>query len=214
MPYKSIHWIKLEKRLLNDYRYYSMPERARLMFVELLMVAAETGNLIPQDLGTLKTILRTTSSEKEIAECLKIIESKFPKFGKRKGFYVFKEWSTRTNQVYSTDNPGISQGYPADMPGIRRVDIDKIREEYIRLKGYKLSDIPAQEHARYTKAIMALLKHTKGDSDIVVEGLQWMNTKNWDWTIESLIKFWAEFLKKKDAPKSAAAKEADLSHIL
>jgi hypothetical protein len=215
MPYKSIHWIKLEKRLLNDYRYYSMPERARLMFVELLMVAAETGNKIPQELSTLKTILRTSTSEKELGECLKLIAEKFPKFVKYKGFYIFKEWSTRTNQVYPTDNPGISQGAGQNMPGMLRVDIDKIRKEYITLKGYQESHLNSTDYGRIGVACKRLFKRAEGKVDLIIDGLHWLNNKKWDWwTLETLDKYWAEFMKSKNVSKPASAREADLSHIL
>ena len=74
MPYRNINWIKLEKRLLNDYRFYTMPEEGQLLFVKMLMLAGETSNKIPKKMSILKTALRATQNEGRLKELIDIIK--------------------------------------------------------------------------------------------------------------------------------------------
>lgn len=122
MPYTSIHWIKLEKRLLNDYRFYTMSDAAQLIYLKILMLAAETGNKIPKNPEILRDCFRSKLMPEQIQKCLEEIKVNFPKFISHNGFYQFEEWGARHNQVYPTDIPRISRGYPTELP-------DKIRKD-------------------------------------------------------------------------------------
>jgi len=106
MPYKNIHWIKLEKRLLNDYRFYTMSEESQLIFVKFLMLAAETNNKIPKNLKVVKSSLRSQLPEEKIQDCINEIKINFPKFKEHKDFYFIKEFDTRCNRVYPGELPG------------------------------------------------------------------------------------------------------------
>lgn len=132
MPYRNIYWIKLEKRLLNDTRFYLLNEKTQLLFVKLLLLAAQTNNKIPKNAKLIKSLIRSKSTTKSIEKGLADISQNFPKFKEKGGFYYFSEWSNRVNQTkpkgYPKDNPGISQGYARDMP-IRE---DKRRKDKIR----------------------------------------------------------------------------------
>lgn len=131
MPYKNIIWVKLEKRLLNDPRFFLMSENSQLIFVKLLMFAAETENKIQKNPTILKACLRCQSNETEIKKCLDEIKKNFPKFKETPTIYYFAEWKNRVNQLYkkgySKDIPGIFQEYAGDRKEKRRED--KIREE-------------------------------------------------------------------------------------
>ncbi len=136
MPYTNIHWIKLEKRLLNDHRFYLMNEESQLIFLKFLMLAAEMNNKIPKKTVIVKSVLRSNQTEEKIKECINEIKMNFPKFKEHKEFYYFKEWTGRLNQVYPKDIPRISKGYSKDAPDKIREDKirDKIREDKIRDK--------------------------------------------------------------------------------
>lgn len=125
MPYKNIIWIKLEKRLLNDYRFYILSEPAQLIYIKLLMLAAETDNKIPRSEVILRGCLRTTLNESEISNCLNEIKSSFPKFRSNKHHYYFSEWEYKHNRIENQELLGNSQGTPRDA-------VDKIRKEKIR----------------------------------------------------------------------------------
>lgn len=112
MPYKNILWIKLEKRLLNDHRFFTMSERGQLFYIKILLLCAETDNQIPRKYSVLKQLLRTDCSEKQVNEVLNEIKGSFPKVIINKDFISVNEFEGRHNQVLSKDIPRISQGYP------------------------------------------------------------------------------------------------------
>ncbi len=125
MPYKNILWIKLEKRLLNDYRFYTLPEEAQLIFVKLLMLSAETNNKIPKNPEILKSCIRSNLTPEKIENCLKEIQKNFPKFKNKADFYYFKEWEYKHNWL--------PQGTPKELLRNSKGNVDKIREDKIRI---------------------------------------------------------------------------------
>lgn len=125
MPYVNIVWIKLEKRLLNDYRFFTMSEKSQLIYIKLLLLCAETTNNVPRKYPVLKALLKTDCSESELNKCLKEIKDNFPKVLILKDFIRIKEFENRCNQVRNRASPRLSQGYP-------RATLDKIREDKIR----------------------------------------------------------------------------------
>lgn len=126
MPYKNILWIKLEKRLLNDYRFYTLSEEAQLIFVKLLMLSAETINKIPKNPQVLKSCMRSYLTPEKIEKCLEEIQKNFPKFKNKANFYYFQEWDYKHN-VIPKEIPRNSQGTPWD--AVEENRIDKIRRE-------------------------------------------------------------------------------------
>lgn len=111
MPYTSIHWIKLEVRLLNDHRFYLLDEFSQLLFVKLLLISGVTTNEIPKEANILKSILRSDQSESKIEESIIKIKQNFPSFKENKGFYYFDDWNTKHNWVIL----GNSQGTPKEV---------------------------------------------------------------------------------------------------
>jgi hypothetical protein len=105
MAYKNIVFVKLEKRLLNDWRYYMMSEKSQLNYVKLLMLAGETYNKIPLLATALKLALRTSQDESEIENSIKEIMRNFPKFKRGKNFYYIDEFETKTNWVSPKQSP-------------------------------------------------------------------------------------------------------------
>jgi hypothetical protein len=129
MPYRNIHWVKLEKRLLNDYRFYSMSDKAQLIYVKLLMLSAETQNKMPCEPEILQTCFRDRTNTDEFRLCLEEIETSFPKLKKHNGFYSFREWDKRHNQTYQKDIRGISHEYPSLVKNKNKKEEKDIREE-------------------------------------------------------------------------------------
>ena len=226
MPYKNINWVKLEKRLLNDYRYYSMSQPARLLYIEMMMIAAQTNNKIPANPETLKSITRSPYEPEEIAKLIEEIRKSFPKLKKESNFYKFSEWSSRTNQRsegYPRDIPGISQGYPKDIPGISPGYPDasvepgthsKILNHFVELKGWDKKVLRPADYARFYKSINKLLDKAGGDVALVFSALDWVNSLKWSmWSLEYVNRNWAEFIKHRDKPVPAASREVDLSQL-
>ncbi len=126
MPYRNIVFVKLEKRLLNDHRWYMMSEPAQLIYVKMILLAAETYNKIPLNDNVLREALRSRKDTQDFQDCLKEIEKNFPKLRKNKHFRYFAEFETKTNYIPKRESPGKSQGLPKD--GVDQ-DQDKDQEE-------------------------------------------------------------------------------------
>jgi len=189
MPYRQILWIKLERRLLNDYRFYTLSPDSQRLYPKLLLLAGETNNKIPKNLTILRSSLRETLEEGELLKCLNEIKTNFPKFKEGKHLYHFLGFSQRHNQVI----PGISLGYAGATLDKNR--IDKIRTEYARLKGYALKDLSSDDYGRTGRAIKTLIGKAKGNDQLVIDSLNWASRKKWcDYTLETIIKKWADFM--------------------
>ena len=130
MAYKNIHWIKLEKRLLNDYRFYTMSEDAQLIFVKLLMLAADTGNHMVRSEVVLIQALRSTLQPTQLQECINEIRANFPKFRANRYYYYFKDFENRLNWVEKDKEkelPSNSSATPQE--GVDKIRIDKKRKD-------------------------------------------------------------------------------------
>jgi len=197
MPYRQIHWIKLEKRLLNDHRFYLMDEASQLVFVKLLMVAAETKNKIPKSPQVLTTILRCTQGEGVVKHAIEEIKNNFPKFIETKNFYCFKGFENRHNQVYN----GISLGYSSE--SIDKTRLDQIKNRYIYAKGWDTASWDSilwnDFHRRNSKAAKELFLLNK-DVDLACKVIDYvaesLNSKNLDWTLETCCKWVPKFRKE------------------
>ena len=129
MPYRNIHWIKLELRLLDDHRFFLMSERAQLVFIKLLLVAGKCKNHILKSTISLNHLLRVSYTEKEMEGVIKEIRINFPKVLETNGFYSIKGFQNRINQVYS-------KGYSGDTPEQYPKEVqDKIREDKNKIRG-------------------------------------------------------------------------------
>lgn len=211
MPYRNIQWIKLEKRLLNDYRFYTLPEKAQLIYVKLLLMAAETGNKIPKNLYFIKAATRSELDEKEIEKILSQIQLHFPKFKCNKNFYHFSEFKTRHNRVAPREHPweaeGVANGIALDKNKnkIKKENIEKIRNKYLALKGWREGDFI--DYGRYGRTIKILLLKAE-DTDLILAGLDWIAGQPYAWTLETLIKKWPDFIKTYNSPEYQADLQA------
>lgn len=122
MPYKNIVFVKLEKRLLNDPRWWTMSEQAQLIYIKLILLAAETYNKIPLNDNVLREALRSKLELKPFQEYLREVATNFPKLKQNKHFRYFAEFETKTNYIPKQEIPRKSQGLP-------KVVTDKDKEE-------------------------------------------------------------------------------------
>jgi len=130
MAYKNIHWIKLEKRLLNDYRFYTMSENAQLVFVKLLMLAADTGNRMVRSGQILRQALRCTLQPTQLQECINEIRANFPKFQSNRYYYYFKDFDNRLNWIEKDRKKELPSNSPATpKEGAEEIRTDKKRRE-------------------------------------------------------------------------------------
>jgi len=113
MPYKNIVFVKLEKRLLNDYRWFGMSEKAQLLFIKLVLAAAETYNKLPTDWKLIRQLLHLDWKQKVIESALNEIQNSFPKFKKSENYYYFEDFHEKTN--YIKDFQRISQRFPKEV---------------------------------------------------------------------------------------------------
>ena len=139
---------KLEKRLLNDHRWFGLSEEAQLNYIKLILVAAETYNKIPSNLDLLCTYFRTKQRKSTILKTLKEIELNFPKFKKDGEFYYFEDFHEKTN--YIRECPSIAPVPPkvvVDIDIEKEKDIEKeqttmVGERELIIKDYFLDLLP------------------------------------------------------------------------
>lgn len=169
MPYKNIIFIKLEKRLLNDHRWYMMSEPAQLIYIKLILLAAETYNKIPKNDAILKEALRSRLELPDFIKCLEEIRKKFPKFTTGRHFTYFKEFEYKTNYIPNREIPGKSQGLPKD--GVdKEEDKDKNKSIYInntfipkKVKIYKAPD--PKDKFKFVPEVNEILKKLGGNRE-------------------------------------------------
>lgn len=132
MPYKNIVFVKLEKRIFNDPRWYMMSEKSQLNFIRLILFAAETYNKIPKNITALKKAFKTEQEESELASSIKEIQASFPKFRENKHYYYFEGFDEKTNYRNPKEIPRKSQGVAkvgADKDKDKEKEEDKEKEK-------------------------------------------------------------------------------------
>jgi len=143
MPYKNIQFVKLEKRLLNDHRWYMMSEGSQLIYIKLMLLAAQSYNCIPKKTAILKLALRTILSETEIESAIIEIRSSFPKLKQNKYVYYFLGFEEKTNYIPKRENLRKTLGNPRELVEKEEdkdkeedKEEDKDKEEEIERKTY------------------------------------------------------------------------------
>ena len=208
MPYANIHYVKIELRLLNDPRFFSMSDQAQLLYVKLIILCASLNNKVPRKFELLKEHLRTKHTEAELGKLMEEVREHFPKVLAHKEYYYIKDLSGYLHWV----RPRNSLGTPKEV--IPLVDINKIKEYYVAQKGWDMKHVPHTQHGRMYTAITQLYELANKNWDLVRESIDWGKRLGWTgWCLEYIIKNWAEFMKQKDQGVPAASREVDLSHL-
>lgn len=193
MPYTSIHWIKLKLEILNDKRFlFDLDDEQKLLFLGLLILAGVTRNQVPDDVEFIKNRLNLSENSQKIRENLSKIYKTFPKTMVKNGFVKFKNFNDLHNPIRDVQRS--AEGVPKERLDKSRVD--KIREEYIRLKGWSLSNFTSDDYARTAKAIKTLINKSNNKDEQVLRALDWASRQTWcDWTLETIYRKWQDFLK-------------------
>lgn len=113
MPYSNIVFAKLEKRILNDPRWFMLSESAQLNYIRLILAACETYNRIPKDAHTLIKMFRTEQTKEQLESTIQEIISAFPKFKVNGEFYFFEDFQEKTNYI-SKEIQRNSKGIPKE----------------------------------------------------------------------------------------------------
>lgn len=108
-----------------------------------------------------------------------------------------------------------SEKLPHRIDKIKKEDIDKIREEYIKLKDWLEEDLISSDYARINKRIKDLLIKAKGNVDKVTKAIRWINTRGYDdWTLETVIKKWGDFIKREKRQEAQIERNTEAHHKL
>ncbi len=138
MAYKNIVFVKLEKRLLNDHRWYMMSDHAQLIYIKLILLAAETYNKIPKSDVVLTQAFRSELEIGKFKSAIEEIKKNFPKFKSNKHFYYFDEFEHKTNYLPSKQLLSKSQAI-AEQGADKEEEEDK-EEDKRKSKKSPLSD--------------------------------------------------------------------------
>ena len=93
----SREFIKLEIRLLNDHRFFTMTDDLQLFYIKMMMISRSTENRIPKDVSIIRQLLRSEDEDVTIESHLSSILDTFPKFKGNKHFYYFEGYEGRLN---------------------------------------------------------------------------------------------------------------------
>ena len=166
MAYKNIVFVKLEKRLLNDWRWCLMSDQAQLLYIKLILLAVETYNKIPKNDSILKEAVRSRLELDEFRICLNEIRTNFPKFKCNKHFYYFDEFENKTNYLPSKQSL-------SNRSAIAQTGVDKEKEEeedkekdiygeYVSLSKSEYEKLITKYGDGFTKKCIAKLDNYKG----------------------------------------------------
>ena len=114
MPRLINQFVKIEIRLLNDPRFFSLKGADQLVYIKLIMLASVQNNRITKDMTLLKSCLRSELSPTDLKLTLKRLKKNFPKFNSNKHFYFFDEYEVRFSKFQKQ--------------GGDKIRLDKIRE--------------------------------------------------------------------------------------
>ena len=192
MPYKNTVWVKLEKRLLHDYRWLSLSEGAQLLYIKLILGATHTANMIPKVPASLALLVGYKGREDYLLRRISEIKRVFPKFKENSKYYYFQGFEEKTNWIdpKNRELPRNSQGTP-------RVTLEKEKE--------KEKDKEGDTDTKHAPTLLEVEQFCLKNKDIVEkadfnfrrwfhyhEAKNWMvgNNKMTNW--KASIKYWIE----------------------
>lgn len=75
--------------------------------------------------------------------------------------------------------------------------MNAVIDKYIEVKSWNADDLNQNHWGRLRKAAKELSELSKGDTEKVIAGIEWMEKQEFTWTLETLPnKKWAEFSKQ------------------
>lgn len=205
MPYANIQWIKLEKRLLNDPRFFTMSPAGQLFYIKFILLCAHFKNKVPRSISILRQLLRVDYDDPKMESLLNEIREHFPKVLSHKDYYYIKGFKSKHNWV----SPGSSEGVPKDAADkirkdknedkIRKEKITKVSEFFVSKKGYRRDELTHDDWCRMQAATKNLLLKAKTTED-AIEAIEWQAVQGYTWTLETVVKKYPEFLINRKSP--------------
>ena len=95
MPITLREFQKVEIRILDDHRFFTLSDFDQLLYLKLLLVAKKTGNKIPKNPSIIRALLRCSGADSDIESGLIRIKENFPKFNENKYFWYFDDLPSR-----------------------------------------------------------------------------------------------------------------------
>lgn len=200
MPYTNITFVKIfwKELLHKDDRFVEqLNDEQKGLYLMLLVLAGATENNIKHDPNYLKRVLNLQENSQKVIKNLNKICEVFPKLISKNGYLKFKNFNKLHNYLRNAD------GTPKESQRLAKNRIEKIRGEYIKIKGFRLEDFSSDDYARTAKAIKRLVLKSNNKDDLVIECIKWVSQMGYcDWTLETCSKKWLDFMKFKDMPKA------------
>jgi len=95
----TYEFIKIEIRLFDDHRFFTLSEFEQLIYVKLLGISKRTKNRIPKEVPVLRALLRSNRSDTEVISAVTRLKEVFPKFKEGRYFYHFIGFAERHKKV-------------------------------------------------------------------------------------------------------------------
>ena len=105
----TYEFIKVEIRVFDDHRFFTIGELEQLIYIKLLGLAKKTKNKIPKKMSILKALLRLNRTEAEIESAVNRLKENFPKFKENKYFYYFLGFVERHKKADPKDERKIAK---------------------------------------------------------------------------------------------------------
>jgi len=223
MPYAYIHYIKLKIEILNDKRFiFDCNESQKWLFIGLLLLAGNTKNCVPNDENYLKNRLNLSENSQKIRENLDVILKLFPKITCKGGYIKFKNFSQLHNLIGNSrgtpkeTNWDSNGSYRLDKIRVDKISIDNLRvliNEFITRKNWVVEGNPEllsdiyRRHGKSAKKLFLLAKDVNLAKRALIWVSDWARNKGLDWTIETVLKKYPDFIQSKRPDVDKTPKE-------
>jgi hypothetical protein len=210
MPTTKLVFVKLLLELADDTRFtMELNDSQKLDYLLLLLMAGLTHNEIPQDFEWFRSRFHLEKNSLEIQQNIEKIRKVFKKLIVFNGKLKLKNFKELHNYIYKEkeNSLGILKEFYKASPNKVNLFliISSLISFYITKKGFREEDVQMPERNRYGKALKELLINAKGDDNLVKEGIEWLcgdaSKNNYSWTLETLLKKWAEFKSVMNTPE-------------
>jgi len=201
MPRPTREFVKMETRLLNDYRFLGLSEFDQLFFLKMLLFARITDNKIPNDNAKIETVLRTGRPLNEIEMSIQRLKEAFPKLRSNKHFHYFLGYNSRMNKYSPKRENNKEPDIDIDIDIDKDIDKDIERDKNIGTKKKKERFTPptTKEVTDYCKERNNSINATAFIDHYTAKGWRIGKTKMKDW--KAAVRTWEQRKKEEKKPK-------------
>lgn len=184
-------FVKVETRLLNDPRFFTLPEQDQLIWLKILMLCKMNQGRIPSQTTTFCALLRTNRDANDIDLTIERLKAAFPKFKSTKHFHYVQGFQKRH------DNKSLQNELMSRKSRVEKSRVEYILQPYLQAKNISTKDLSGSDWGRLTNAVKKLLKRTNDDK-LVCAAIEWTNNdatkRGYQWTLETVDKKWLDFI--------------------